>query len=518
MTLLLTFLLGMVCVSAALYAGARLFLHLDERAEQWPLLWATGLLLSVLIPLAGIALVLMPDWAPTPSFEILSLHEPLNSLGHSLGFIPDLEPTTAYSAEIVTLATASKFLAVIYLIGVALNLVKLAFGRVRIHRLIGLADPLGPWSGDDVLLSPAAQSPFAWTPFGQPQHSRIVIPESYTRQMSQDSLNDILTHERTHIERRDDECGLILRTLLCVCWISPFAHGLFGRWSQSTEIRCDMAVTDGRTPQMRKAYADTLLRALHIVAGRVVQYPAASFSTHRIRNEKMRITHIMKGTRPTYKRGRDKALLGLAATAITVVGMISISTTASAGDSAPQTTSAPDASKADKATKAPKAPKADKATKTDKSSKAHKASKALKVGKKHVSSAMVSGRLTSTFGPAADPFNKGKMRDHYGIDIAAPLGTPIYAPANGIITAATDLYDGKPAYGNVVVLQTDDGVQTVFAHLDGYTVRAGQSVTQGTQIATVGSSGKSTGPHVHIETYQNGTRLDPQGVWPLQGG
>jgi murein DD-endopeptidase MepM/ murein hydrolase activator NlpD len=58
----------------------------------------------------------------------------------------------------------------------------------------------------------------------------------------------------------------------------------------------------------------------------------------------------------------------------------------------------------------------------------------------------------------------------------------------------------------------------VFAHLDSYTVRAGQSVTQGTQIATVGSSGKSTGPHVHIETYQNGTRLDPQGVWPLQGG
>lgn len=232
----------------------------------------------------------------------------------------------------------------------------------------------------------------------------------------------------------------------------------------------------------------------------------------------MRITHIMKGTRPTYKRGRDKALLGLAATAITVVGMISISTTASAGNSAPQTTSAPDTSKADKATKAPKSPKADKATKTDKSSKAHKATKALKVGKKHVSSAMVSGRLTSTFGPAADPFNKSKMRDHYGIDIAAPLGTPIYAPANGIITAATNVYDGKPAYGTVVVLQTDDGVQTVFAHLDSYTVRAGQSVTQGTQIATVGSSGKSTGPHVHIETYQNGTRLDPQGVWPLQGG
>jgi len=315
--------------------------------------------------------------------------------------------------------------------------------------------------------------------------------------MSQDSLSDILTHERTHIERRDDECGLILRTLLCLCWISPFAHGLFGRWSQSTEIRCDMAVTDGRTSKMRKAYADTLLRALHIVAGRVVQYPAASFSTHRIRNEKMRITHIMTGTRPTYKRGRDKALLGLAASAITVVGMISISTTASAGDPAPLAPAAPQASRA---TEAPKAPKA------------------LKASKNTVTSAMVTGRLTSTYGPAADAFNKGKTRDHYGIDIAAPLGTPIYAPANGIITTATDLYDGKPAYGNVVVLQTDNGIQTVFTHLDAYTVSAGQSVTQGTQIATVGSSGKSTGPHVHIETYRNGVRLNPQGVWPLQGG
>lgn len=518
MTLLLTFLLGMACVSAALYVGARLFLHLDERADQWPLLWATGLLLSALIPLAGIALMLMPDWAPSPGFEILSLHEPLNSLGHSLGFTPDPEPTTAYSAEIVTLATVSKFFAAIYLIGVALNLVKLAFGRVRIHRLIDVADPLGPWSGDDVLLSPAAQSPFAWTPFGQPQHSRIVIPESYARQMSQDSLNDILTHERTHIERRDDECGLILRTLLCVCWISPFAHGLFGRWSQSTEIQCDMAVTDGRTPKMRKAYADTLLRALHIVAGRVVQYPAASFSTHRIRNEKMRITHIMKGTRPTYKRGRDKALLGLVASAITVVGMISISTTASAGDPAPQAPAAPFAPASSNATAVAEAPRAPAAPNAPHAADAPLAPKPLKAGKKHVSSAMVSGRLTSTFGPAADPFNKGKMRDHYGIDIAAPLGTPVYAPANGIITAATNAYDDKPAYGNVVVLQTDNGVQTVFAHLDAYTVRAGQSVTEGTQIATVGSSGKSTGPHVHIETYQNGTRLDPQGVWPLQGG
>jgi murein DD-endopeptidase MepM/ murein hydrolase activator NlpD len=128
---------------------------------------------------------------------------------------------------------------------------------------------------------------------------------------------------------------------------------------------------------------------------------------------------------------------------------------------------------------------------------------------------MVNGRMTSPFGPTADPFKDGETRNHYGVDIAAPTGTPIYAPANGVIVAATDAYKGNPKYGNVVALKTDGGVLTVFAHLDGFNVTEGQNVTQGNQIATVGSSGQSTGPHVHIETYDNGTRVDPVSIWPI---
>ena len=130
-------------------------------------------------------------------------------------------------------------------------------------------------------------------------------------------------------------------------------------------------------------------------------------------------------------------------------------------------------------------------------------------------SPMVTGKLTSKFGPALDPFKKGKTRNHFGTDIAAPTGTPIYAPADGIIREATSIYDGKPAYGNVVVLETEGGVMTMFAHLDGYTVVSGQAVTKGAQIATVGSSGKSTGPHVHIETHKEGKRVDPETIWPI---
>ena len=65
------------------------------------------------------------------------------------------------------------------------------------------------------------------------------------------------------------------------------------------------------------------------------------------------------------------------------------------------------------------------------------------------------------------------------------------------------------------MIETKGNVLTVFTHLDGYNVEAGQKVAKGTQIATVGSTGKSTGPHVHIETYKDGTRVDPQSIWDL---
>lgn len=482
MTLLFIFIVAVVCVSGLLYGLARLFQAFDTRLEQWPLLWATCLGLSVLIPALGTLLLVLPDWIPTASFELLSLHEPLQSLG----LLPPLSVEASGGPQGFVIPDLTNIVVIPYGVGVLFMSVKLLVGRYRIRRLLARAERLALPSGDSVWVSAQACGPFAWTPLGRPAQAKIVMPARYLHAMSAESLSDIVRHEREHIARRDDECGLILRLILCVCWLSPFAHGLFGRWSHSTEIRCDMAVTAGRTLTMRKAYADTLLQAIHIAAGRVMQYPAAAFSTHRIRNEKMRITHIMTGTRPTYKRGRARLGLALTASALTALGVVTLSTTANAGNNAPQ---APKLADTQAPVTAPTlAP--------------------------HIQM-MVTGRLSSQYGPAKDPFKDGAVRDHFGVDIAAATGTPIYAPADGVVTAATDAYRGNPKYGNVVALQTDGGVLTVFAHLDGYSVAAGDSVTQGTQIATVGSSGKSTGPHVHIETYRNGTRVDPMGVWTI---
>jgi murein DD-endopeptidase MepM/ murein hydrolase activator NlpD len=129
---------------------------------------------------------------------------------------------------------------------------------------------------------------------------------------------------------------------------------------------------------------------------------------------------------------------------------------------------------------------------------------------------LIAGRITAPYGKAYDPYKTGKPVKHNGVDIAASPGTPIYAPADGIVVEATDLYDSKPAYGKVVVFKTADDTQTLLAHLKGYQVARGQRIQKGTPIASVGNTGKSTGPHVHIETFKAGERVDPLSVWPLQ--
>lgn len=465
----LTLWIGMMVISAIAYGVTRGLAVFDRRMEQWPALWAAGLLGCVAVPIFAMVAppLSLPINLPTPQgFTGSALLKELDGASASPDLIRD---SSFWRLETATIAGA-----LIYMAGLLIGLIRLTVGRYRIWQIIHQADRADVAWQDDVLMSAEVTSAMAWTPFGQPRDARIVLPSDYSAAFTDAEILDIVAHERTHLARRDDECGLILRLIVYLCWTSPFAHALFARWSQSTELRCDMSVTRTHSPRMRKAYAQTLVKAVHIAAGRVRQYPAATFSTSRLRNEQMRLSNIMAGTQPSYKRTRDHCVLSLATAAFIAASALGLSATASA-----------DAGKAAKASNM-------------------------------VTSDMVTGRLTSKFGPAMDPFEKGKTRNHHGIDIAAAEGTPIYAPATGWIREATTLYNDKPKYGTVVVLETEDGVTTVFTHLADFAVTTGQTVAKGDQIATVGMTGKSTGPHVHIETYRNGTRVDPMTVWTFK--
>jgi len=116
----------------------------------------------------------------------------------------------------------------------------------------------------------------------------------------------------------------------------------------------------------------------------------------------------------------------------------------------------------------------------------------------------VNGWLTSGFGNRISPFT-GEVAMHKGIDIAARPLTPIVAPANGVVVRAG--FDG--GFGNMIRLDHGIGVMTAYGHLAKIGVHVGQRVTRGQVIGFVGSTGLSTGPHLHYEVYLNSSPVNP---------
>ena len=119
-----------------------------------------------------------------------------------------------------------------------------------------------------------------------------------------------------------------------------------------------------------------------------------------------------------------------------------------------------------------------------------------------------SGRITWGWGPGRDPFN-GKEVFHRGVDVAAAAGTPVLAPAAGTVAVATESYGVSPASGTVIVIDHGNGVSTLYSHLGTLDVREGEKVARAQVIAGIGSTGRSTGPHVHFEVHRDGEPVDP---------
>ena len=114
-------------------------------------------------------------------------------------------------------------------------------------------------------------------------------------------------------------------------------------------------------------------------------------------------------------------------------------------------------------------------------------------------------RLTSSYGNRRDPF-KGRRARHAGIDLAGPIGTPILATADGVVKRAGWNSGG---YGNLVEVDHGNGIITRYAHLSKIEVRAGERIARGTQIGKMGSTGRSTGSHLHYEVRIDGRSVNP---------
>lgn len=116
-------------------------------------------------------------------------------------------------------------------------------------------------------------------------------------------------------------------------------------------------------------------------------------------------------------------------------------------------------------------------------------------------------RWSSSYGKRIDPI-AGVSSFHTGTDMACPTGTPIYAAMSGTIATA----GVSRVYGNYVIIEHGNGYQTLYAHMSKIIATKGQWVSQGTKIGLVGSTGYSTGPHLHFTVYKNGKMIDPMTI------
>ncbi len=128
-----------------------------------------------------------------------------------------------------------------------------------------------------------------------------------------------------------------------------------------------------------------------------------------------------------------------------------------------------------------------------------------------VSTGLIDGdvALSSSYGLRRDPFT-GRWQRHNGVDLAASAGSAVFPAKAGSVVSSG--WEG--GYGRMVVIRHDDGLETRYAHLSKSLVKAGDTVEAGQPIAEVGSTGRSTGPHLHFEVRRNGRAIDPNPYIP----
>ncbi|MES1158817.1 MAG: peptidoglycan DD-metalloendopeptidase family protein [Terricaulis silvestris] len=358
-------------------------------------------------------------------------------------------------------------LAITYAIGFAWRAARLSFAQARVARIAARARDASEVWGAGVAITDARVSAFVGP------NRKVILPRVLVATLAPAQIALIIAHERGHLRRGDALAFTAFAWIDAACWFNPFVRLQTRRCRLAAELACDAAATAG-APDMRRAYAQTLIAALKHTAGDALPCAPAVFSTWIVGDHRMRIARIMEPAAPPRKR----AAWGVYAAASLLAAPVFVLQLAIAQPSA---VSAPQP-----------APSA--------------------VQPSTVFSVVpVSGRVTSPFGPRNDP-DTGKPAQHTGIDFAAPEGTEIVAPAPGRVTRVAEWPAGM---GKLIDIDHGNGLTTRYAHLSAFEVTEGQQVTSGQAIGRVGSTGRSsTGPHLHFEVRRNGELVDPAPLLP----
>ena len=303
-------------------------------------------------------------------------------------------------------------------------------------------------------------SPFAL----QSADPLIVLPTALLSRLNDEQCWLLLRHETAHLRQHDAHSFAALWWLCALLWFNPALWQLSRQLRLACELRCDR-ISLGARKNMRRAYAAAYLETLRMSAARALPCPAAAFSPHDLGHHKMRIEHILSSPTSIGKSRRVLALLLAAGTGLGI-GAVHASGIAK-----------------------PTAPNADAASAPT------------------LQGPIIEGRISSSFGTQRP---KLSSVPHRGVDLVAPRGTPVRSAAAGVVLAAEAPYNQAPRYGSVVVIDHGSGWQTLYAHLDSIAVNTGDAIEAGQVLGGLGSTGQATGPHVHVEVFNAGQRVDPQ--------
>lgn len=291
----------------------------------------------------------------------------------------------------------------------------------------------------------------------------------------------IIAHELMHLRRCDhlwQHASTLLQVLL---WFVPFAHSFHDRLQLALELGCDRAVLAGSSHDERRSYAAALLAQLAVQVSAVPCTTAASvaFGIHGAHAVADRIRLI--------RDAHSVSSVPLASTAVLLLLPALCGATV---------LFQPHFAWRDATSAAPETP-AD-------ISNSKAAPSPLPVWQAPLARLHVSAGFGS--------INRPGGKAHNGMDFGTPRGTVVIAPGDGRVAVSADRYDGGAPYGKVVVIDHASGLRTLYAHLDGRLVQAGEFVRAGQQIALSGATGKVTGPHLHFEVLRGGVDIDPRSL------
>ena len=476
-----------------LVLALRLGLQRHLPRKLFPALWcaaAVRLLLPVSIPTR------LSIWN---LFERTSASAAAGTVSRTLLPFPDLTDGVAMASAPSASARVSP-VSLVWLAGTVLLAAYVSIGCIFMGRGFRSAR-IAPCPSMDVLLdlfrfrkSPrirATSSRRAPLTFGV-LRPVILLPEGLAAESEPFRL--VLAHELAHVKRRDCVRKLLFTVCLCLYWWNPLVWCMVILAGRDMELACDEAVLRALGPGCRKAYALTLLS---MAARSPAPAPlTASFSGSSLSRRIRAIARF----RPVSKWA------GVCAAIVFALSACVFSTQAALPAPSGQKSVVPEPLQAAAIEASPSLPEAIEPDAPEALAEAEFPEKApeMTVAKYVWPLENADAAVNDSFGWLEHPVSR-TVSFHAGVDLDAPAGSNVLAVADGTVLKA----EYHEAYGYFIQLEHEDGIQTLYAHLQELLAAPGDTVKQGQIIGLSGSSGWTTGPHLHLGVYINGEAVDP---------